>query len=273
MSRKLISFDYAMKYILRQKANFDILEGFLTALLEEDITIIEVLESESNKNNTISKSNRVDLLIKDSKDRRMIIEIQHDSEADYLERMLWETSRTIVDNLDSGSPYKDIVKVISISILYFTVAKGNACVYKGTTNFMDIKDDDNTLTLDNDKFPEYYLIHTKKFNDIIETDLDEWIYLFKNSEVKEGSVAKHLDKAKEKLDILKMSDAERRSYEDYNRDKKVAISVVSTAHQQGIERGIEQGKLDVAKSLLKNNVPIDIIVASTGLSKEVIENL
>jgi hypothetical protein len=47
--RKLISFDWAIKRILRSKANFEILEGFLSELLKEDITILEVLESESNK--------------------------------------------------------------------------------------------------------------------------------------------------------------------------------------------------------------------------------
>ena len=44
--RKLISFDWAMKKLLRSKANFDILEGFLSELFKEDIHILEVLESE-----------------------------------------------------------------------------------------------------------------------------------------------------------------------------------------------------------------------------------
>ncbi len=47
--RKLISFDWAMKKLLRSKANFDILEGFLSELLKEDVRIQEILESEGNK--------------------------------------------------------------------------------------------------------------------------------------------------------------------------------------------------------------------------------
>ena len=35
----LVSFDYAMKKILREKTNFDILEGFLSELLSTKITI------------------------------------------------------------------------------------------------------------------------------------------------------------------------------------------------------------------------------------------
>ena len=50
MSTKLIRFDWAMKRLLRDKANFDILEGFLCALFEDDnVKIISILESESNQ--------------------------------------------------------------------------------------------------------------------------------------------------------------------------------------------------------------------------------
>jgi len=44
--KSLVSFDWALKSILRQKDNFDILEGFLSDLLNERIQIIDLLESE-----------------------------------------------------------------------------------------------------------------------------------------------------------------------------------------------------------------------------------
>ena len=68
MQRKLISFDWAIKRILRSKANFEILEGFLSELLKEDIEILEILESESNKDSRYDKSNQVDIKIKNSTD-------------------------------------------------------------------------------------------------------------------------------------------------------------------------------------------------------------
>ncbi len=46
---RYIRFDWAVKRLLRQKANFGVLEGFLTVLLDEEVTIIELLESESNQ--------------------------------------------------------------------------------------------------------------------------------------------------------------------------------------------------------------------------------
>jgi len=47
--QKLIRFDWAINTILRDKANFDVLEGFLSALLKEDIKVVQLLESESNQ--------------------------------------------------------------------------------------------------------------------------------------------------------------------------------------------------------------------------------
>ena len=63
MKRKLITFDWAIKCLLRSKANFGILEGFLSELLKEDISILEVLESEANKEQKQDKFNRVDLKV------------------------------------------------------------------------------------------------------------------------------------------------------------------------------------------------------------------
>ena len=80
MKRKLITFDWAIKRLLRSKANFGILEGFLSELLKEDIIILEVLESEGNKEGKRDKFNRVDLKVRNSKEDIIIIEIQYDRE-------------------------------------------------------------------------------------------------------------------------------------------------------------------------------------------------
>src|ERR1035437_4766453 len=96
-SRKLITLDWAMKRLLRSKANFEILEGFLSELLNEDIVILEILESESNKESKADKFNRVDLKVKNSVGEIIIIEVQYEREFDYLQRMLYGTSRAITE--------------------------------------------------------------------------------------------------------------------------------------------------------------------------------
>ena len=67
MSKKLISFDWAIKRLLRNKANFIVLEGFLSELLFDNIKIEQILESEGNQETEDDKFNRVDILTKNAK--------------------------------------------------------------------------------------------------------------------------------------------------------------------------------------------------------------
>ena len=59
--------------------------------------------------------------------------------------------------------------------------------------------------------------------------------------------------------------------------EKLRLSELKEAREkgieQGIEKGIEQEKIEIAKELLNNKVKVDIIMKSTGLSKEEIANL
>lgn len=73
MERKLISFDWAIKKLLRSKANFGILEGFLSELLFTDITILEILESETDKEDRLNKQNRVDIKVRDGSGQLVLI--------------------------------------------------------------------------------------------------------------------------------------------------------------------------------------------------------
>ncbi|XCN72827.1 MAG: PD-(D/E)XK nuclease family transposase [Candidatus Electrothrix aestuarii] len=81
--KKHIRFDWAIKRLLRQKANFGILEGFLSELLKEDIKISEILEGESNKEREDSKFNKIDILVKNTADDLMLIEVQNERERDF----------------------------------------------------------------------------------------------------------------------------------------------------------------------------------------------
>jgi hypothetical protein len=77
--RTFISFDWAIKKVLRHKDNFGVLEGFLSELLGFDLTIQNRLESESNQQSEKDKFNRVDILVKSNKGELMLIEVQYDS--------------------------------------------------------------------------------------------------------------------------------------------------------------------------------------------------
>ena len=292
MERKLISFDWALKKILRSKANFKVLEGFLSELLEKDITILEILESESNKEHAKDKYNRVDLLVKDSQDEFIIIELQHERQLDYLHRMLYGTSKVIVENIEEGDPYLKVKKVISINIVYFDPGQGPDYIYEGNTNFtgrhlkdmMQLSNEQKSMfkkTMIRDIHPEYYLLKLNNFNDVAKDSLDEWIYFFKNSAVKDCFKAKGLKEAKRVLDIAKLSDEGRREYSKFVESLHDQASYYESTYGDGLRKGeakgIEQGKRDqafeIARSMIAEGIPIETIARCTGLTIEEVEKL
>lgn len=295
---QLIRFDWAIKTLLRDKANFDVLEGFLSALLKEDLKVEQILESESNQEEQTHKYNRVDLLVKDSQNRRLIIEIQNQREADYLERLLFGTSKVIVENLGLGEVYGNLVKVISISILYFNLGTGDDYVYYGTTEFRGLHTGHPLLLRERveaicdtftyqqkNVFPDYYLINVERFQDVIESSLDEWIYMLKHNSVREDFKAPKIEKAREKLALLKMLPAERKQYERYVESVVIERDMFETARADGLEEGIamgiEKGKIEgrveghreMLKTLHQHGMSIEQISSVTGLNAVEVQQL
>ena len=114
--RNTIRFDWAIKRLLRNKANFVILEGLLSELLGEEIKIESILKSESNKQSIDNKMNRVDVLVQNSKGELVIIEVQSNYTYDYLMRMLFGTSKLVGDNMAEGMDYSKIKKIIPVNV-------------------------------------------------------------------------------------------------------------------------------------------------------------
>ncbi len=302
--RKLVTFDWAIKRLLRSKANFGILEGFLTELLKEDMTILDVLESESNKDYRFNKFNRVDLKVRNSKQEIIIIEIQYDREYDYLQRIFYAVSKAAQEHMEESDSYASLTKVISINILYFDLGSGTDYIYKGTTRFLGLHNHDLLELNEKQKqlfkkdsieslYPEYYLIKINRFNDIAKDTLDEWIYFLKNEEIKPSFTAKGLKEAEEKLSIMKLPEDEQKAYEHYKDDLRYQASMFESSFgdgyyegkaegkaegevvgiEKGIEMGIEQTKNEIALKLIQQNASIEIIMAVTGLSGAAIGHL
>ena len=281
-AKKLVRFDWAMKYILRNKANFDVLEAFLSNLLKEEIKVLDILESESNQEAENRKFNRVDLKCKDSQGRQIIIEIQNQREADYLQRLLWGTSKAVVEGLQLGSRYSEVVKVISISILYHTMRvdekENTDFIYYGTTELVGLhtkkplvlheavaKNEKVAVVTSKDVFPEYYMIYAEKFQDIINEDIDEWVYFFKHGEIRDDFKSPGILLAAKKLDYLMMSEEDRRAYDGYLAYLGQELDILDSAKE---ERSIE-----IAKKLLMVGDSVDKVQMITDLPIATIQKL
>ena len=281
-AKKLVRFDWAMKYILRNKVNFDVLEAFLSNLLKEEIKVLDILESESNQESENRKFNRVDLKCKDSQERQIIVEIQNQREADYLQRLLWGTSKAVVESIELGSRYSEVVKVISVSILYHTLRvdekENTDFIYYGTTELVGLhtkeplvlhnsvaKGDKVSFVTSKDVFPEYYMIYAEKFQDVINEDIDEWVYFFKHGEIRDDFKSPGILLAAKKLDYLMMPENERKSYDGYLAYLGQELDILESAK--------EEAMIEVAKEMLQDNEPIEKIQKWTKLPIVIIQRL
>ncbi len=304
---KLIRLDWAIKYILRDKANFDVLEGFLSELLGYNVTIVNFLESEGNQEDKDDKFNRVDILVKTNQDEFILIEVQNSDELDFLQRLLYGTSKLILEYMQRGAPYSDIKKVISVSIVYFDLGIGKDYIYKGSTQFRGIHTQDELLlseeqseafnaSVPSDLYPEYYLIREKEYDDRLVVCVDEWIYLLRHEEIKEGFKAKGIQAAKEKLDSLLLNKEQRISYKRWLENLHYRASMVESSFGQGKKVGFKDGKavgfkdgkkvgftdgkkvgeknkaMEIARNLL-DILDDSAIAARTGLTEEQVRTL
>ena len=168
INNQYIRFDWAAKRMLRDKANFGVLEGLVTVLLGEQIHIIEILESEGNQESPEDKFNRVDIKARNSKDEIIIVEIQLTRELYYLERILYGVAKAITEHISLGDMYDKVKKVYSINILYFDLGQGSDYLYHGQTVFRGVHTND-TLTINTKEdnmirmktpaeiYPEYFI--------------------------------------------------------------------------------------------------------------------
>ncbi|MBP7865124.1 MAG: Rpn family recombination-promoting nuclease/putative transposase [Acidobacteria bacterium] len=302
--RQFVSFDWAMKRLLRSKANFEVLEGFLSELLMQDITILEVLESETDRERGSGKAGRVDLKVSTGQGEIVIIEIQYTTQYDYFHRMLFGVSRAVTEHMDKGSAYSEVKKVISVDILYFELGHGKDYVYRGKTEFVGIHEGDVLELSPKQKelygkdavhqiYPEYYLLKINRFDDVARDSLDEWIYFLKNEEIRGEFKARGLAKAKEVLDILKMTPEEREEYERYMDEVSYQASLAKSnfdagrldgrkegraeglaeGRAKGRVEGMAEGLAEVALRLIRDGFDDDRVSELTGLDGEQLAKL
>ncbi len=273
-----------MKKLLRNKANFVVLEGFLSELFFDDIKIQKILESEGNQDTENDKYNRVDILTQNSKNELIIVEIQNIYEIDFFHRMIYGTSKALIENISLGQPYSEIKKVISINIVYFDLGQGKDYVYKGKTNFEGLHEKD-TLQLSiqqkqtftkkeiSDFFPEYYIIKVNKFDDIAKDTLDEWVYFLKNSEVKDEFKAKGLAEAKEVLDIMRLDKEQQYGYNRYLDYLHYKASEILSLRLEAEDKVRQNRNIEIAKNAIIKGAEDSFIVDITGLTLGQIEEI
>ena len=303
-----IRFDWAMKRLLRDKANFAVLEGLMTTLMGEKITIQRLLESESNQETEYDKYNRVDILAENTKGELLLFEIQNNNEYAYFQRMLFGTSKLVTEYINRGQGYENIRKIYSINIVYFSLGAGTDFVYHGKTEFRGIHNNEllklspfqqQTFKVSevSQLYPEYYILKVNDFNKWSKVPLEQWIYFLNTGEIPDDAIAPGLPEARERLKLDKLSQTELKAY--YRHLDNVVIlrdniyteraegraeglaegraEGLAEGRAEGRAEGLAEGRAEEQKRLVRGfkqaGTPIALIAQVTGLSEEEIKQI
>jgi len=292
---KYIRFDWAIKRILRDVANKEVLEGLIQVLIQEPVTITEILESENNKDSLEDKGNRVDVKARTQKGEYVIVEVQLTKERDFFQRVIFGTATSIIDQIGIGQDYHLIKKVYSINILYFNFGSGDDYAFHGVTTFRGMTNKDAELqlrtrsereymarerrrmTAPEEVFPEYFLLIVDRFNEVAKTPIEEWMAYLKDGAIREDTTTPGLQEARRKLEYMSMTDEERRAYREYMVSVHSAQDAIETAKADGRAEGREQGREEAsynhAIKMKQKGISDDVIAEVTGLPINEIQRL
>lgn len=235
-----IRFDWAIKHLLRDKANYSVLEGLLTVLFNDKAEIVEILENEDNHLLwDDAQRYRIDLKIKDSTGELALARIQNMRKLYYIERILNGIPGETVE-------CQGVEKVYSISILYFDWGKGNDYLYHGRDHFIGLHSRDELLISAKEEaaigwklsagvFPEYYLIRLNEFNQEAKTPLEEWVRYLKTGIIDPDTTTPGLLEAREKFRYYDLSPRERYAYDEHINAIMIQNDVLEAAWLEGLE--------------------------------------
>lgn len=117
----------------------------------------------------------------------------------------------------------------------------------------------------------------KKEENECENDFERWIYILKNMSTFERMpfLARNavFKKLSEIADISALSKDERDKYDESIKRMRDAISLMTTAKNEGREEERESRNIEIAKMMISEKEPIEKIMAYTGLSEKEIQSL
>lgn len=286
---RYIRFDWAIKRLLRQKANFDVLEGFLTVFLNEKFVIQNVSEGINIQLMTGDHLNRIAISAYDSNGEVVLIEIQATHELHYFECLRFGMSP-----MNTCINYSErFAKVYFINLLYFQLGQHQDYSYEGLIPWVGIHKKDNLLLRENQEkcllmlgesmhiCSKYYIVFVRDFNETPVTALEEWMRYLKDGVIRHDTTAPGLGKIREKLQYYAMDVKERRAYDEYLNAIMIQNDVLEAAklegyikgHAEGLAEGRAEERLCNARKFKALGVPTDLIAKATGLSQEEIEKL
>ena len=274
------TYDFVFKKVFGD--NTRVLKDFLTAVLDlppEEYKGLVVIDPNLNPELADDKHAVLDVKVTTSTGKVIDIEVQVKRQRAIWQRMLFYTSKMVVEQVKRGYQYDKINKVISILITDFTMieetqAKHSRFRYHDETTGVRFPDS-----------PEINVLELPKVGESDGTHLGKWMRFFRaKTEEEFMTVARTnpaIDEAWGVIKVLSGDERTRALAEAREKARMDLDSWLGDAKHEGREEGLEEGlqkgrheeKLAVARNLLKEKVPLDTISKATGLPLDEVKKL
>lgn len=269
--------DVGFKRIFGQEISKPVLIAFLNSLLADEHTIVDVtfLDKEKIGLNDGNRSLIYDIYCKTDTGEHIIVEMQNKYQPYFKKRSIYYLSRSIVEQGERGSEWKyDIKAVYLVAFLNFKLSDISKD-FRTDVALMDMKH--RTVFSDKVRLIYLQLPYFTKEADECENIFERIIYVLKHMDIlkrmpwlAQDAVFKRLSEIAE---VASLSKEERKQYDESLRHYRDTIIVMEGQYMEGEKKGRAEEKIENARSLKQNGVPVDVIAKSLGLNPEEIEAL
>ncbi len=269
--------DYGFKRLFGEEPNKDLLLDFLNELLKHEqgkITELTYLKSDKLGSSEEDRKAVFDLYCQNERGEKFIVELQKTKQKFFKDRTVYYSTFPIREQAQRGSDWTfELKAVYTVAILDFVFDedKNEPNKFRYDVKLTDIE----TCRVFYEKLTFVYLEMPKFRKDVKEltTRFDQWMYIIRNlnkldripDELREGIFERLFEVA----EIARFSPEEVQAYEDSLKSYRDLKNSLDTAFEEGVEKGIER----VAIGLIEKQVPDEITLSTTGLSKEQLQSL
>lgn len=273
--------DFAFKLLFGTELNKELLISFLNALLhgEEHIKEITYLNSEHLGTQERDRRAVFDIYCENEQGEKFLVEMQKGEQAFFKDRSIYYATFPIREQAIKGSEWNYQLKAVyTVAILNFVFDDKDDDYFHHEVKLVDMR----TKKVFYDKLTFIYL-EMPKFNKTeyeLETMFDKWMFVLRNlSRLMERPVAlqeRIFERLFKAAEIANFDRKELIEYEDSLKNYRDWYSVVSTAEQKGIQKGIQEGEkkkqYEIARNLKSLGIAPDIIAKTTEMTlKEIAE--
>ena len=273
--------DFVFKRIFGNEKHPNILISFLNAVMKpiDPIKSVQIRNSDIEKEHIEDKYSRLDIKAITNNNEHINIEIQVKNEYNMIKRSLYYWSKMFENQIVEGDNYNKLAKTVCINILDFKYLKNdnfhNAYRLKEINTNEELTD---TIELHFIEIPKL-----RKLNDTEEISdmLEAWIAFIQSPD---SELVEKLEMSKEEIkeaksELLRMSadSKDRFMYEKRKESILEKVSLIESAEQKGIEKGLIEGAnkkaIEIAKNLILNGLENELIKNATGLDIDTINEL